>query len=96
MRTALLAMMLTIATQVSAECGKLCDDFWWDSPFSADLENEINAGADVMGRDRDGSTPLHWAASYGASSDIQILLKAGADVMARDDWGGTAWCATED
>ena len=48
MRTALLAMMLTIASQVSAECGKLCDDFWWDSPFSADLENEINAGADVL------------------------------------------------
>ena len=98
MRTALIALLLTFASQVNAGCGNLCDFVWWENPFSTDLETEIAAGADVMGRGKDSSTPLHWAASYGASSDIQILLKAGADVLARDDWGGTPliWASTNE
>jgi hypothetical protein len=29
MRAALIALMLTIASQAGAECGKLCDRNWW-------------------------------------------------------------------
>lgn len=29
MRAILTALLLTIATQAGAECGKLCDLYWW-------------------------------------------------------------------
>ena len=48
----------------------------------------ITAGADVNARDKDGSTPLMYAAQY--SSDpaiIKALADAGADANARDKDG---------
>ena len=44
------------------------------------MQAEIDAGADVMARDKYGGTPLHWAAAMSsAPANIQALLDAGAD-----------------
>ena len=51
----------------------------------------LAAGADVMARDEDGSTPLHWAASNGTPANIQALLDAGADAKAKNKHGHTPW-----
>jgi ankyrin repeat protein len=42
----------------------------------------IDQGVDVTVADGDGSTALHWAASYGDLDLTQRLLKAGANVKA--------------
>ena len=82
MRTLLIAFLMTLATQAGAEYGKLCDREWWEQATTADFNAELNSGADVMARDEDGGTPLHWAAGSGTPENIQVLLEAGADVMA--------------
>ena len=75
--------MLTVALQAWAECGNLCDYDWWKSATEADVQAELDGGADVMARNGIGMTPLHKAAHYGYAENIQALLTADADVMAR-------------
>ena len=57
-RAALEALMLTIASQAGAECGNLCDMGWWRTATEADVQAELDAGVDVMARDKYGDTPL--------------------------------------
>ena len=85
MCAAIIALMLTIASQAAADCGNPCDNDWWKTATTADVQAELDA--DVMARDEDGDTPLHKAASFGTSANIQALLAAGADVMARSENG---------
>ena len=89
MRAALTAMMLTIATQAWAECGNLCDWGWWETATEADVQAELDAGADARARDDYGNTPLNWAAQLSTPATIQALLAAGADLMARNKDGRT-------
>ena len=86
MRVALVALLLTITTQAGAGCGNLCDNSWWETATEADVQAELDGGADVMARNEWGRTPLHRA---GSPEVIQPLLAAGADVMARDAVGNT-------
>ncbi|MDG1259655.1 MAG: hypothetical protein P8O08_19870 [Paracoccaceae bacterium] len=62
MRAILTAILLTIATQTWAECGNLCDFDWWKTATEAQVQAELDAGADVRARDEKGWTPLHWTA----------------------------------
>ena len=62
MRAILTAILLTIATQAWAECGNLCDFDWWKTATEAQVQAELDAGADVRARDEKGWTPLHWTA----------------------------------
>ena len=50
MRAALIALMLTFASQAGAECGNLCDYDWWKTATEADVQAELDGGADVMAR----------------------------------------------
>ena len=95
MRAALIALLLTVATQAGAECGNLCESFWWKTATMADVQAELDAGADVMARSKDGVTPLHWATSFDTPEITQALLDAGADIMARTKTGSTPlhWAA---
>ena len=65
MRTILTALMLTFGTQAGAECGNLCDRYWWKTATEAELQAELDAGADTMARGKSGETPLYFAAQYG-------------------------------
>ena len=94
MRTILitLALISTLGTQAAAECGKLCDPTFWRTATTADVQAEIEAGADVTAQDSEGWTPLHWASMVSATTaNIQILMTAGADAMAQDVNGTTPW-----
>ena len=89
MRAILTAPMSTIASQAGAECGNLCDKDWWETATAADVQTELDGGAEVMARSKWGQTPLHYAAVFGTPANIQALLAAGADVMARTKDGDT-------
>ena len=84
-----LALITTQSTQAWAECGDLCNSFWWEKATTSDVKAELEAGADVMARGRYDQTPLHFAAVHVTPENIQALLEAGADVMASDIYGDT-------
>ena len=79
----IIALLLMIGSQAGAECGNLCDRDWWATATEADVQAELDGGADVTARNEYGHTPLLWAAELGTPAIIQALLAAGADVMAR-------------
>ncbi len=54
-----------------------------------DLKNAIAHGADVNAFDKNGNTPLHFAAQQGNWQAIYALLVGGADVNAVDRLGAT-------
>ena len=89
MRAILTALLLTVATQAGAECGNLCDNDWWKTATEANVQAELDGGADVMARDKYGFTPLDFAALAASPANIQALLAAGADLMAREEDGTT-------
>ena len=89
MRTILTALILTVATQAGAVCSNLCDRNWWKTATEADVQAELDAGADVMTQNRSGNTPLHYAVRSNTPANIQALLDAGADVMAQNKDGDT-------
>ena len=63
---------------------RLCDrDF-----TPQDIQAEINKGANVRGRDKDGFT-LHLAAYEGNAKAVNFLLQAGANIEAKNNWGAT-------
>ena len=51
----------------------------------------LRRGADPKAKDKNGRTPLHWAAARsGNSTVIDVLVNAGADLGAEDQFGGMA------
>ena len=50
----------------------------------------LSAGAQVNVQDKNGMTPLMWAARWGDTQRVEALVKAGAKVDARDNAGKTA------
>lgn len=48
----------------------------------------INAGADLNVQDGGGSTPLHYAASFGEEDIARALINAGADLNIKEDQYG--------
>eukprot|EP00578_Thalassiosira_sp_NH16_P001033 CAMPEP_0181136544 /NCGR_PEP_ID=MMETSP1071-20121207/33233_1 /TAXON_ID=35127 /ORGANISM="Thalassiosira sp., Strain NH16" /LENGTH=1339 /DNA_ID=CAMNT_0023223247 /DNA_START=272 /DNA_END=4292 /DNA_ORIENTATION=- len=50
----------------------------------------INSGADMMCRDKDGNTPVHWAARAGHSEVLGLLLLKSCPLDVQNDAGETA------
>ena len=50
----LTALMLTVSTQAEADCDKLCDRDWWKTATAADVQAELDAGAEVTAKDQYG------------------------------------------
>jgi ankyrin repeat protein len=50
----------------------------------------VDRGADIEGRDWNGNSPVHVAATFGAHEILQLLAERGADLSAKNDGGQTA------
>lgn len=81
---------LLIANSAFAECGNLCTWHWWLEASENSLQEEIENGADINGRNfHDGDTPLHEASKYGSASLIEQLVEAGANLESKNAHGLT-------
>ena len=62
------------------------------------MEMLITCGVDVNKKDKDGWTPLHYAANRGHVDVVKILLKNKADKTLKTNDGGTAldWASNEE
>lgn len=54
------------------------------------VQEVLNKGANMRVRDRDGSTPLHFAVSGRRPKNVAVLLANDADVEADENWGTRA------
>ncbi len=71
------------AARAAGDCTTLCDGTFYPTATVETVQQLIQNGADVNGRDSAGKTPLHWAG--GADPAVIVaLLQAGADVNAVD------------
>ena len=71
-------------------CKQWNTDEYFNTATVEDVTACLEAGAELMARNKLGNTPLHDAAGNNKNpAVIEALLKAGADPMARDEKGGT-------
>ncbi len=71
-------------------CGRLCDDDFLRTAGVADVQDELDWGADIAARGHNGKTPLHEAAIFNTEpAVIALLLDRDADTAAKDDEGQT-------
>ena len=88
-----LSVILIISFILAGSVSALGQGNFFDLVKTGTLEevnNAIKAGADINARDKDGKTPLMYAAWNNQNPEvIKVLLEAGADVNARDKNGWT-------
>ncbi|HOW55229.1 MAG TPA: ankyrin repeat domain-containing protein [Syntrophorhabdaceae bacterium] len=53
------------------------------------IDEGLEEGADINGKNEDGRTPLHTACAHGHVNVVRLLLERGADPNARDNSGET-------
>ena len=56
------------------------------------MKRLLGAGANINAADRNGETPLHWAASRNYPEVAKVLLANGAQLNVRSNAGETALC----
>ena len=82
-------VMAASAKSETDNCGRLCQPSFWLNASVADLDAELEQGADVNAKHWQ-SSPLHYAVLYADLSVIAALLDRGADIEARKAGGLTA------
>jgi hypothetical protein len=87
----LVLMFVAMSSSVWAECGKLCDENWWKTATAAEVQAELDAGANVNASNKFRNTPLHYAAKSDNAEGVQLLIAAGADITAKDGFGTSVW-----
>ena len=55
----------------------------------------LGEGADIESKDKDGRTPLSWAAERRYESVVKLLPENGADINAKDESGQTPLLSLE-
>ena len=77
----------TVASLVVAACGGLvgcgqfCDEGFWRTAEAADVQKELDRGADILADHQNGNprAPLVWAAQYGNREVMLLLLDHSED-----------------
>ena len=80
-----LVAVMVIATPVQnaqVDCADWNTEAFFEAAGVSDMTRCLQAGANPMARDEDGSTPLHSVAYGGRAEAIDALLKAGANLEA--------------
>ena len=81
-------LLTTIAAVLLVGCGgSSIHDAARDGNIAL-VSRELSRGADVNAKDRDGATPLPWAAWAGHKQVVELLIAKGADVNAKVDRHG--------
>ena len=52
MRAAVIALLITLGSPEGAESGIICDADWWKSATEADVQAELDGGADVDAKNK--------------------------------------------
>ncbi len=91
MKQAFLAAVLIFTSSVAFAdtTSALLDGEKVRSMSAEEYDTAVRGAPDVNVRDKDGWTPLHFAAAVGTPDNIAALAKAGADVEARGKDGRT-------
>ena len=81
--------------QASVEAADLgCNEWNSEDVFQVavfvDVIRCLEAGADVHARDKEGNTPVYWAAAHEDPAIVDALLAAGADSSVRNIYGYTS------
>jgi len=80
----------SVEQKLTKEQQKEVNKMLFDAVDDEDLEEALNAGADVNSKDKYGQTPLMWASRRGHRDIVEILIKAGANVNVKDNHNMTA------
>ena len=75
-----------------AEIADILRELLFDAASDGDLagvQAELDKGADVNAKNKDGWTPLNFATDGGHKEVAELLIANGADVNAKDDQGST-------
>ena len=91
MKHAFLAAALVVASSVAFAdpASVLLDGDKVGSMSAEEYAAAVSSAPDVNVRNKDGLTPLHFAAGYGTPDNIAALVSEGADVETRTKYGET-------
>ena len=86
----LFAGVVAMPAYAGAACGKLCDYEFMKGATVANVRAVVEQGADVNARDKDGLSPLHFAAAHNKNpAVVKALIQAGTDVNAQSNSAGS-------